>query len=108
MQKQEWEHLNKEKPLWLKKPEDVTHEEYAEFYKSFTGDYREHLAVKHFNVEGQLEFSAIIFLPSRIIPGQFGDAKKSNVKLYVRKVFITDNCSGLIPEWLSFVNCVGK
>ena len=104
----EFEQVNREKPIWCRNNKEVTEDEYSDFYKSMTGDYDTYLDVSHFTVEGQVEFKGLLYIPKRypidLFDGQ--TKRKGMIKLYSRKVFITDDCEDLLPEYLKFVRGV--
>merc|ERR1711879_643921 len=104
----EWEQVNTQKAIWLRAKEDVTEEEYNEFYKGISKDYLDPLAYTHFNAEGEIEFKSILFLPKKA-PFDMMDnyhTKKSEVKLFVRRVLVADKFEDLLPRYLNFVRGV--
>merc|ERR1712176_696523 len=104
----EWEQVNTQKAIWLRAKEDVTEEEYTEFYKSISKDYLDPLAYTHFNAEGEIEFKSILFLPKKA-PFDMMDnywTKKSEVKLFVRRVLVAEKFEDLLPRYLNFVRGV--
>merc|ERR1719261_1726452 len=104
----EWEQVNTQKAIWLRAKEDVTEEEYNEFYKTISKDYLDPLAYTHFNAEGEIEFKSILYLPKKA-PFDMMDSywtKKSEVKLFVRRVLVADKFDELLPRYLNFVRGV--
>jgi len=104
----EWEQVNTQKAIWMRAKEDVTEEEYTEFYKSISKDYLDPLAYTHFNAEGEIEFKSILFLPKKA-PFDMMDnywQKKSEVKLFVRRVLVAEKFDELLPRYLNFVRGV--
>merc|ERR1712187_227601 len=104
----EWEQVNTQKAIWLRAKEDVTEEEYTEFYKSISKDYLDPLAYTHFNAEGEIEFKSILYLPKKA-PFDMMDnywTKKSEVKLFVRRVLVAEKFEELLPRYLNFVRGV--
>merc|ERR1711939_78174 len=104
----EWEQVNTQKAIWLRAKEDVNEDEYNEFYKSISKDYLDPLAYTHFNAEGEIEFKSILFLPKKA-PFDTMDnywQKKSEIKLYVRRVLVADKFEDLLPRYLNFVRGV--
>lgn len=104
----DWERINVAKPIWQRKPSEVADEEYDEFYKSITRDDKPPTAKTHFVAEGELTFKSLLFIPQSQpseIFNKYG-SKNDNIKLYVRRVFISDDFNDLMPSYLNFVRGV--
>jgi len=101
----EWEKLNDQEPIWIKNSDEVTLEEYNKFYKNLTNDYDDCLRYKHFTVEGQIDVKGVVFIPKKAPMDMFqNEPKKNKIKLYVKRVFISDTCEELIPDYMNFVS----
>ncbi|XP_041975931.1 endoplasmin homolog [Aricia agestis] len=101
----EWEVMNDNKPIWTRKPAEVSDEEYTSFYKSLTKDTAAPLARAHFVAEGEVTFRALLFVPRTQPADSFNryGAHTDHIKLYVRRVFITDEFNDLMPNYLAFI-----
>merc|ERR1711943_104837 len=103
----EWTQVNSETAIWTKSPKDVDGDEYDRFYKTISKDSDAPLTRMHFAAEGEIEFRSILFIPKKAPYDLLeGKAKSANIKLYVRRVFITDEFEDLMPRWLSFIKGV--
>jgi len=106
----DWELVNVNKPIWTRNPKEITDDEYKNFYRSFTKDYEDPIAWTHFTAEGDVEFKAILYIPQTPPQGLFDnnpEQKSTNgLKLYVRRVFITDDFDKFIPRYLKFLRGV--
>ncbi|KAL6622749.1 hypothetical protein ACP70R_032628 [Stipagrostis hirtigluma subsp. patula] len=102
----DWELTNETQPIWLRNPKEVSTEEYNEFYKKTFNEYLDPLASSHFTTEGEVEFRSILFVPATK-KEDITDRKTKNIRLYVKRVFISDDFDGeLFPRYLSFVKGV--
>uniref|UniRef100_A0A914H125 Histidine kinase/HSP90-like ATPase domain-containing protein n=1 Tax=Globodera rostochiensis TaxID=31243 RepID=A0A914H125_GLORO len=101
----DWQKVNTMKPIWMRKPAEVVEDEYKEFYKSITKDFDEPLGHVHFTAEGEVSFKSILYVPKTLATDAFQNYGKTedNIKLYVRRVFITDDFQDMLPKYLSFI-----
>lgn len=100
----EYDQVNTQEPIWVKPTSEITDEEYKQFYRSLTGDYGDPMKYKHISVEGAVNFKALIYIPAHAPMNLFHmERERKDVKLYVKRVFITDDCENLVPQWLNFV-----
>lgn len=104
----DWELINDVKAIWLRPKSEIEEKEYFGFYKSFTKDNEDPLTYTHFTAEGDIEFKSILFIPQHASYDLFENYYKSGgqMKLYVRKVLISDQFEDLMPRYLNFISGV--
>jgi molecular chaperone HtpG len=100
------ETLNSMKAIWTRPKSEITEEEYEEFYKHISHDYDKPLSTIHYSAEGVSEFKSILYIPSHKPYDLFLRDHKKGVHLYVKRVYITDNCEALLPDYLRFIKGV--
>lgn len=101
-----WKQLNANKPLWTRSKNDITEEEYQEFYKSFAKAGEDALSYAHFQAEGEIEFNSLLYIPGKAPPGLYDNyyTSKPALKLYVRRVLVAEEMEDMVPRYLNFVN----
>ena len=98
--------INDAKAFWTRSPKEVKKKEYKEFYKSLSNDMEDPFEWVHYRAEGSLEYTILFFIPSKASPDIYRADYQSGVKLYVNRVFITDDDKELLPPWMRFVKGV--
>ena len=101
--KEKEEKINEGSPLWLKDKKDIKEEDYKQFYNNISFNFDEPLKTIHYNAEGVISYKALVYLPTNQPMDLFNADRKNKIKLYVQKVFITDECEDIIPNWLRFI-----
>ena len=101
--KEKEEKINEGDPLWLKEKKDIKEEDYKQFYNNISFNFDEPLKTIHYNAEGVINYKALLYLPTNQPMDLFNSERKNKIKLYVQKVFITDECDEIMPNWLRFV-----
>ncbi len=104
--KLDWEKVNQASALWQRSPSEVTDEQYQEFYQHLTHDWEKPLSHQHFRIEGTKMFSGVIFIPARPPFDLYSPESRHGVRLFVKRVFIMDDCEELLPKWLRFARGV--
>ncbi|WP_445345399.1 molecular chaperone HtpG [Acinetobacter bohemicus] len=102
----EWEAINSASALWTRNKNEITDEQYVEFYKNLSHDFDAPLAWAHNRVEGSTEYTQLLYVPSKAAHNIFTREAKAGIKLYVKRVFIMDEADNLIPNYLRFVQGV--